>query len=85
MTKITTAEARKEFSEIINRAAYGKERIVVTRRGKKLVALIPIEDLEELEELEDRIDAEQIREALKEQGKKPFKKWEDVKHKFGLK
>ncbi len=50
MLTISTVEARDNFSELINQAAYGKERIVLTRRGKALVALIPLADLKALEE-----------------------------------
>ena len=53
---ISTADARNRFSEIINRAAFGKERIVLTRRGKDLVGVVPLEDVELLEWLEDRLD-----------------------------
>ena len=51
------------------RAAYGKERTIVSRRGKDLAAVIPIEDLRLLERLAqeemDRIDLEDARAALK--------------------
>jgi prevent-host-death family protein len=66
MNKISTAEARDQFSEIVNKAAYGKERTVVTRRGKALAALIPIEDLQTLEELEDRKDIEDAKRIMAE-------------------
>ncbi len=52
MTKVSTVEARENFSEIINKAAYGSERIVLTRRGKELVAIIPLKDLKALQEAE---------------------------------
>lgn len=62
MRHLTTSEARDEFSEILNRVAYGRERVVIRRRGKDLAAVIPIEDLRRLERLEaameDRLDAE---------------------------
>ena len=76
MSKYSTAKARKEFSEVINRIAYGKERIILTRRGKPVVAIVPIEDSEFLEELEDRIDLEDARKALKTEGRIP---WEVIK------
>ncbi|MDF1759109.1 MAG: type II toxin-antitoxin system Phd/YefM family antitoxin [Coxiellaceae bacterium] len=47
---MSTVEARENFSELINQAAYGKKRIVLTRRGKPLVAVISIEDLKRLNE-----------------------------------
>ena len=51
------------FAEVLNRAAFGKERVVLTSRGKPLVAMVPIEDVEVLEQLEDQADAEQARGA----------------------
>lgn len=66
MIEISTAEARDQFSEIVNKAAYGKERMIVTRRGKALAALIPIEDLRILEEMEDRKDVEDANRILAE-------------------
>jgi prevent-host-death family protein len=66
MTSVSTVEAREKFSEIVNRAAFGRERIVLTRRGKALAAIIPIEHLEWMEEFEDRKDIEEALAALKE-------------------
>jgi prevent-host-death family protein len=81
MSKITAVDARQQFADIINRSTYAKERIVITRRGKDLVAVVPIEDLKLLEEIEDRIDLEAARKALKESGSVP---WDEVKTKLGL-
>jgi prevent-host-death family protein len=61
---LSTGVARDKFAEVLNRAAFGKERVVLTRRGKPLVAVVPIEDIELLEEIEDRADAEEARVAL---------------------
>ena len=74
MAKVSTVKARNQFSDIINRAAYGKERVVLTRRGKDLVAVVPIEDARMLQDLEDRIDLETARKRLKESGAVPWKK-----------
>lgn len=63
LRSITASEARDEFAEVINRVAYGGERVVIRRREKELAAVIPMEDLRLLERLieqeEDRIDAEE--------------------------
>ena len=48
--EIPVTEARAQLSELINRVGFGKERIVLTRHGKPLVALVPAEILEELDE-----------------------------------
>ena len=84
MANLTTVEARNRFSELINRAAFAKERLVLTRRGKKLVALVPIEDVNLLEALEDRIDLEEARLALAEAKKKGTVPWEKIKRELGL-
>jgi prevent-host-death family protein len=40
-TKYSVAEAKKHFSELLNRVAYGKERIIIAKRGKPLAMLMP--------------------------------------------
>jgi len=62
---VTAANARDNLSELINRAAYGKERVVLTRRGKALAALVPVEDMKLLEALEDQADAAEANRRLK--------------------
>ena len=82
MTTVTTVKAREAFSEVVNRSAYGKERIVLTRRGKGVVAMVPMEDLELLEQLEDQIDIREASKAMKAGGKPiPI---EEVKKRYGL-
>jgi prevent-host-death family protein len=83
---LSAGKARQDFAETVNRVAYGGERIVVQRRGRKLAALIPLEDLALLEELEDRQDAEAARRALanaKAKGEMPIP-WKQAKKKLGL-
>jgi len=46
LAKLSTAAARDKFAYLIKRAVYGKERILLTRRGKPPVAVVPIEDLQ---------------------------------------
>jgi prevent-host-death family protein len=84
MAKVSAAEARSEFSDIINRASFGKERVVLTRHGKELAAVVPIEDLELLERLEDRLDMEDARAALKDVKKKGTVSWDKIKADLGL-
>lgn len=45
--EIPVTEARAKFSDLINRVGYGGERIVLTRHGKPLVALLPAADFVE--------------------------------------
>lgn len=50
--EIPVTQARAELAELINRVVYGGERVVVTRHGKPLVALVSAADLERLEKEE---------------------------------
>ena len=38
---ISIAEAKKHFSELLGKVAYGKEQILITKRGKPMARLIP--------------------------------------------
>ena len=84
MVRIPTVKARDEFSDLVNRAAYGKERVVLTRRGKPLAAVVPLEDVELLERLEDRIDLDEARAALAEAREDGTVSWEKIKAEIGL-
>jgi prevent-host-death family protein len=84
MGQVSTVDARAQFSEIINRAAFGKERVTLTRRGKEIVAVVPIEDVKLLEALEDKVDLEEARAALAEAKKKGTVSWERIKKELGL-
>lgn len=74
MTRLSASKARQDFAETLNRVAYGRERVVLVRRGKSLGALVPVEDLELLERIEERMDLEAARAALRERGTVPWKK-----------
>jgi prevent-host-death family protein len=86
MMKVSTAEARKRFSDVVNRAFYGKERVALTRYGQTLAAIVPAEDLDLLETMEDRIDAADARKVLadmKAKGEKPIP-WAKAKKRLCL-
>ncbi|GIH28399.1 antitoxin [Acrocarpospora phusangensis] len=51
--EIPVTQARAVFAELVNRVVYGGERIVMTRHGKPLVALVSAADLERLQAQED--------------------------------
>ncbi|MGW1273664.1 type II toxin-antitoxin system Phd/YefM family antitoxin [Streptomyces sp. NPDC002491] len=57
--EIPVTQARAELADLINRVVYGGERVVVTRHGKPLIALVSAADLERLDEL-DRPAEEQV-------------------------
>jgi len=81
VSTVTTVDARNQFSDVLNRAAYGRERVVLTRRGKPVAAVVSIEDLHLLERLieavEDRIDLEEANRVLADEDAE-FVDWEEV-------
>ncbi|MFF1464421.1 type II toxin-antitoxin system Phd/YefM family antitoxin [Streptomyces sp. NPDC058330] len=58
--EIPVTQARAELAELINRVVYGGERVVVTRHGKPLVALVSAADLGRLEAEEEEAAQEQV-------------------------
>ncbi len=65
-TTISIADARSTFGDIINRAHYAGERVVLEKRGKPVAALISIADLETLKALENAADIRALEEAKAE-------------------
>ena len=76
MATISISELKSALSEFLNRAAYGRERIIVASRGKPKAAVISIEDLRRLEELEDALAAQEALEAHEAAETTP---WDEVK------
>ncbi len=82
MVRMTAAKAREQFSSTLDRVAKKGERVVLERKGKRVAALVPLEDLELIERLEDEIDVREARKALAD--KSPSVPWEQVKRDLGL-
>ncbi len=66
MSANSTSTQNEDYGSSVERAAFGKERVRLTRNGKEVAAVIPLEDLELLEELEDRLDVLEALEAIEE-------------------
>ena len=66
ITIMNTVEAKEQFADLINRVVHSNERVILTRRGKEIAAIIPLEDLKLLQESQDRHDLREATEALKE-------------------
>lgn len=54
MPTASVAHAKSRLSELIAKSAINKERIVITRRGRPVAALVSIDDLRRLEQLDER-------------------------------
>lgn len=80
--QIPASEARKRFSDILNRVSVRGDRVVMERHGKTVAAMISMEDLALLEALEDRFDVEEARAALTESGERVS--WAGLKQQLKL-
>ena len=47
--EISVTQARAELADLVSRVGYSGERILLTRHGRPLAALVPVADLETLE------------------------------------
>jgi prevent-host-death family protein len=86
MRRLNVVELRHSLADMLNRAEYAGERIIVHRRGKDAAAIIPIEDLRLLERLiaeaEDQLDVAAARAALAESDERvPYA---DARRRLGL-
>ena len=83
MTKIGVSDARENLSEVVDRARYTHEHVVLTKRGKDVGAIVSIEDLRLLEMLEDQLDIDLARKALAEAGEVRIP-YDSLRAKLGL-
>jgi len=58
MAELTSKEAARNFSALVSRAAFGGERIVLTRHGRPIAAVVSVADLEKLTQADARPSAQ---------------------------
>lgn len=83
MTRIGVSDAREHLAEVVDRARYTRERVVLTKRGKEVGAIVSIEDLKLLEALEDQLDIDMARKAIAEAGDERIS-YQTLREKLGL-
>ncbi len=76
---ISVTDARDDFAELVNRVAYGKDRVIVSRRGRELAAIVPVSDVALLELLDDELDLMAARAALADPANSEALDWKDVR------
>ena len=81
---ITVADARKGLAEILNRVAYGKEQVVLTRHGRRVAAIVPVEDLHFLSRMRRFVARRDVDRALRELDEGRSKPWDQLRRELGL-
>jgi prevent-host-death family protein len=84
MATMTVAEAKNRFSDVLRRAEYGGERVIVERHGKPVAAIVSTDDLRRLEAADDAADLRDARAALAEAKHAKTVPLEIVLQKYGL-
>ena len=68
MAEIAVSDARVHLADVVSRAAFAGERTYLSRRGRRVAAVVPAELLEEFEAIEAAEDAADAAAAIKEGG-----------------
>ena len=84
VTAVSVADARNELAELLNRVAYGKERLVITRHGRELAALVPVEDLKLTNRLRRFVARKDVARALADLDAGNAASWEQLRSELGL-
>jgi prevent-host-death family protein len=87
MAEMTVTEARARLADVVDEARVAHDPVFLTRRGRRVAAVIDADDLERLieaaEDLEDIRAADAARAEVAESGVPPIP-WDQVKADLGL-
>lgn len=86
MSEMTVSEARAHLADVVDTARVGHDPVYLTRRGRRIAAVIDADDLDRLiAAAEDLADLEAARAARQEMTDgSPAIPWEQVKADLGL-
>jgi prevent-host-death family protein len=87
MSEMTVSAARARLADVVDEARVAHDPVYLTRRGRRVAAVIDAEDLAHLteaaEDLADIQAAAAVREEMAETGQTPIP-WKQVKADLGL-
>lgn len=84
VSAVTVADARSGLAELLNRVAYGKERLVITRHGREIAAIVPVEDLQLANRLRRFVARKDVARALADVDAGKSASWEKLREELGL-
>jgi prevent-host-death family protein len=84
VTEVTVADARSGLAELLNRVAYGGERLVITRHGREIAALVPVDDLRLVDRLRRFVTRKDVARALEELDSGRSAPWARLRDELGL-
>jgi prevent-host-death family protein len=71
------------LADLLNRVAYGKERLVITRHGREVAAIVPLEDLQLTSRLRRFVARRDVTRALAELDAGTTATWTELRRELG--
>lgn len=69
---------RDHLAETVANIQYDGRRVYLTKAGRRVAAVVPVDEAEMLDRLEDEYFARRAEEALAAQGDRPFKTYAEL-------
>ncbi|MPV36289.1 type II toxin-antitoxin system Phd/YefM family antitoxin [Georgenia subflava] len=87
MNQLSVSQARERLAAVIEQATTNHRPVYISRRGKRVAAIIDAAELDRItelaEDMEDVLAAEAAREEMRATAQEPIP-WEEVKADLGL-
>lgn len=77
MRSVGVRELREDLAQFLDEVSERREHLVVTRRGKRAVAIVPIDEYESLEETAEILSDPETLSAI-EEGLKDFERGDSI-------
>ena len=86
MSEMSVSDARARLADVVDSARVDHEPVYLTRRGRRVAAVISADDLQRLiEAAEDLADLESVRAAREEMASgEPTVPWSELRAELGL-
>jgi prevent-host-death family protein len=78
MEKISSEEARRNFSKLMGHVAFGGGVTIITKNGSDHVVMISIDAFRRYQEMEDYLDGLEATEAIREMKKRGGRTLEEI-------
>lgn len=82
--EVSVADARNDLAELLNRVAYGKQRLVITRHGRELAAVVPVDDLKLMTRLRRFVARKDVARALAALDAGKTSTWDELRKELAL-
>lgn len=78
MAELATIPAPDDIADILTRVTAGKERVILTRNGLKVAAVVPLDDVQTLELIDASED--DMEPGVFERAREEFERGETIPH-----